>query len=220
MFTQNQIIYGLAYGSMLSILIPVAVGLITWRYQPKPLRWLVFGLIGYFCIFLLSALLIQWQVPNQFTEYLSSSNDIIFYSICFGSAVQHPATRRAIFVIGGLSLLSLIVGPLLLKYYSVDSASITMESVAVAIVVYLYLNELIKNPQAKSLWQVPLFWIAVAKLTVVVIGLPTAIFGDQLNKYDVSLSLKLLLFTYVLYILCHLAYAKGLWQSKKHVFPQ
>lgn len=216
MLTQSQIIYGLAYGSLLSILIPIAVGLSTWHYQSKPLRFFVLGLVGYFSVFLFSMILRWLKITNTMSEYLSSANDIIFFSACFGLAVKSKVRRYIIFTIGSISLLSLLVGPLLLKYYSVDAASVSLESIAVSIIVYIYLDELIRTTQSVSLWHVPLFWIALAKLSVTVVGFPYSIFKDQLNKYNVALSLKILLFTYGLYILCNIVFAMGLWRSKKY----
>jgi hypothetical protein len=216
MLTQSQIIYSLVYASLGSILVLLGVGVLTWQHQPKPLRFFVLGLVGYLLFFLLSILLNKQHINNIFTQYLSSGNDILFFSLCFGLAVKNQHTKRLIFIIAGLTLLGLIVGPLLLKYYSVDSASTTVEVIAVSAVVYLYINDLVKNTQAASLWHVPLFWIAIAKLSICVISIPYDIFLDQLNKYNVQLSLKILLFTYGFTIVCNVVYAVGLWKSRKY----
>ena len=161
------------------MILPISIGLFTWKNQTKSIRYFIFGLFLIALILLFSSLITKFGIKNSlFLNYLSSVVDYIFLCLCFGLPFKSKLTQKVIYTSLIFVCIVTIVDAFYISGYKNSTAiSSNIKSIFVVLLVTYYIICLFRT--SKDLMQNPLFLIAIIALFTTSIGMA----GDLVLPY-------------------------------------
>jgi hypothetical protein len=205
-----------AYFSLSALVLPISVGIITWKTQLKNFKIFSVGLLIIFLLILCSAITVQFNIENNlFLDYIIFTTDCIIYGWVFSYAFKRVVVRRLIFLGCGLVILLAIgeviatAGGKTLSFYASMS-----KNVFIIVLMAYFLVALIKSPSINNLTTIPLFWVSCIKLFIASFSIVSENFQSFMMKNGFNDALyTAILIMFVFQAICNLLYVVPIWKA-------
>lgn len=216
----KQLVYTLSYLNSASLLLPLGVGLWRWKGLGPALKLSWAALLAYFLLFLLSLLIVWFDVGRSDTlglPYLIAGSFGGFFSLAYWSLMPAGRRRVAVGALGGLGLLGILTEALIQGRFAQSSQwSVPLQTVLTTVICLLYLHQLLRQTRV-SLLRVPFFWITISLLISSVLGTFYDAFRNLMLASSIELLMGWLCFQLGVTIVCNGLYAIGFNKATTHV---
>mgnify|MGYP006205409941 CR=1 FL=1 len=147
--------------STFSILIPVAVSLIAWKFiRSKPLKLITYYLFTYLFIEILLYLLADQKINNLPVIHLFTITEFIFLSLVYHRAFSYPFGKAvAKWTVPVFVLFAICSAVYLQGIYTYNSYVRGAEAFIISFYALLYLYEVFMEAKIERLESYPFFWV-------------------------------------------------------------
>jgi hypothetical protein len=199
----------LVYMATYVVVVPILVAIYFYKYQSKPLKILLVGLV---CVLFFDVLMLFFEAKNTFL-YIFSGIDALMMAGVFSVAVTNQSTGKVILGVGFLFVPIIVLDAFFWSGLENNGYSNALEKVFVLATVIYYLTQLLQDVEIDNLWQEPLIWVSVSVLVYNLVGL-LDVFSNPMLNYSKSLYLQFYMIWCIAALFMNGCFAYAFWRSK------
>lgn len=220
MFEGRPWLDALVYGLLISVLIPIILGVVSWKKLFFGLGIFVVAETIYFIILTISIWLSIHGGTWLSSVYLIALNDCIAYCSVYYLLLNNSKTK-SIIKYSVIALSVYLFSDFMLKSgteLSINLYSLTIETIFINTLTLLFIVRLMFALPFKSLLDNPIFWFGIAKMIPALYSLGLELFQDFLISDNISLYFKFYGLDLALHIIGNLVYTYSIWLSLRYDF--
>jgi len=179
--TSKEFVYITYYFYLSAYILPISIGLFTWKQQPKAIRYIIINMIILGLILLFSSLAPKFGIKNNlFLNYISSVVDYTFIGLAYALAFRELKIKKTIYAsIVLIAIITILDAYLITGHKNFSVFSNNLKIIFRMLLVIYYLVRLIRSEISQKLSNIPLFLLACIYLS----SSSIAIITDSLQKY-------------------------------------
>ncbi|WP_128543504.1 hypothetical protein [Larkinella soli] len=205
------------YIGLYSFIVPVSVIFWRFRYLRGPVLWFAVLKLFKALVTILSNILMVRNIQYPYLPFIEVAVDALFLSYIYGYLIRSEPSKTVVRWFGPVFALFTVVMYVLGLRNAADYGNylVGAESLAITVMLIIFLRQLMEDRAIESLRRTPFFLISAGLLLDNLISVPIYFSVQPLMDYSFTLALRAYNLVLLFALISNLFYAAGFWFTKK-----